>query len=94
MPADAPQLKLEGTKALGAEVILYDRATGSREEIAARIAAERGAVLVPSFDDPWIIEGQGSAGIEAVRQMAELGLEPPDLIVTPCGGGGRAAGLA
>ena len=94
MPADAPRLKLEGTKALGAEVILYDRPTGCREEIAARIAAERGAVLVPSFDDPWIIEGQGSAGIEAVRQMAELGLEPPDLIVTPCGGGGLAAGLA
>ena len=93
MPADAPRLKLEGTKALGAEVILYDRATGCREEIAARIAAERGAVLVPSFDDPWIIEGQGSAGIEAVRQMAELGLEPPDLTVTPCGGGGLAAGL-
>jgi threonine dehydratase len=94
MPADAPSVKLEGTRVLGAEIILYDRATESREELASRIARERGAVLVPSFDDPWIIEGQGSAGIEAVRQMEGLGFAPPDLIITPCGGGGLAAGLA
>jgi threonine dehydratase len=94
MPADAPRLKLEGTRALGAELILYDRTTESREEIATRIAKERGAILVPSFDDRWVIEGQGSAGIESVRQMLELGVDPPDLIVTPCGGGGLAAGLS
>ena len=94
MPRDTPQVKLDGTRALGAEIILYDRMTEKREEIAAALAASRDAVLVPSYDDPWVIEGQGSAGIEAVEQLAELGLEPPDLIVTPCGGGGLAAGLA
>lgn len=94
MPSDSPQVKLEGTRALGAEIVLYDRMTESREEIAARIAAERGATLVPSFDDPWVVEGQGSAGLEAVAQLAALGLEAPDLVVMPCGGGGLAAGLA
>jgi len=94
MPADSPQVKLNGTRALGAEIVLYDRMTESREEIAARIAAERGATLVPSFDDPWVVEGQGSAGLEAVAQLAALGLEAPDLVVMPCGGGGLAAGLA
>ena len=94
MPSDAPRLKIEGTRTLGAEIILYDRMTESREEIAAQIAAERGSIVVPSFDDPWVIEGQGSAGIEATEQMTALGLEAPDLIVTPCGGGGLAAGLA
>jgi threonine dehydratase len=94
MPSDAPRLKLEGTRAFGAEVVLYDRATEDRLAIATQLALKSGAVLVPSFDDRWIIEGQGSAGIEAVAQLAALGLEPPDLIVTPCGGGGLAAGLA
>ncbi|HEV2568092.1 threonine ammonia-lyase [Sphingomonas sp.] len=94
MPADSPAKKLDNTKALGAEVILYDRVSESREEIAARIAEERGSVVVPSFDDPWIVEGQGSAGLEAVGQLAELGLAAPERIVTPCGGGGLAAGLA
>lgn len=90
MPADAPIAKLEATRTLGAEVVLYDRATESREAIAAAIASERSATLVPSFDDPWIVEGQGSAGIEAAAQMGA----PPAMIVTPCGGGGLAAGLA
>lgn len=94
MPADAPVAKLEGTRAFGAEIILYDRATQSRESLAATLAEARGATLVPSFDDPWVIEGQGSAAIEAQQQMAALGAGPPDLIVTPCGGGGLAAGLA
>ncbi len=94
MPHDTPQVKLDGTRALGAEIILYDRMSESREAIAATLAAQRGAVLVPSFDDPWVIEGQGSAGIEVIAQLAEQGLGPPDLIVTPCGGGGLAAGLA
>ena len=94
MPADAPAPKLAGTRALGAEVILYDRATQSREAIATALALERGATLVPSFDDPWIVEGQGSTGIEAVQQLANRGLPPPDRIVTCCGGGGLAAGLS
>jgi threonine dehydratase len=72
MPADAPCAKLAATLALGAEVVRYDRATESREGIAARLAEARGATLVPSFDDPWIIEGQGSAGIEAAAQMTAM----------------------
>jgi threonine dehydratase len=94
MPADAPRAKVEGTLALGAEVVSYDRATESREQIAARLAEARGATLVPSFDDPWIIEGQGSAGIEAAAQMEALGLGAPAQVVVPCGGGGLAAGIA
>jgi threonine dehydratase len=90
MPDDAPVAKLSNTRALGAEVVLCNRETESREAIAAALAAERGATLVPSFDDPWVVEGQGSAGIEAVAQM---GFQP-DLILTCCGGGGLAAGLA
>ena len=94
MPADAPAAKLAGTLALGAEVVTYDRATESREAIAGQLATARGATLVPSFDDPWIIEGQGSCGIEARRQMEAAGLGEPRHVVVPCGGGGLAAGIA
>ena len=94
MPGDAPAGKVIGTRALGATVVFYDRATESREAIAEDLARERGATLVPSFDDPWIVEGQGSAGIEATAQMAALGLASPDLILACCGGGGLSAGLA
>ena len=94
MPTDAPRAKREATLALGAEVVSYDRATESRETIAAQLAEARGATLVPSFDDPWIIEGQGSTGIEARRQMEAAGLGPPLHVVVPCGGGGLAAGIA
>ncbi|MFM5915302.1 MAG: threonine/serine dehydratase [Chakrabartia godavariana] len=94
MPADAPEVKVAGTRALGAEIVFYDRMTEKREVIAASIAADRGATLVPSFDDPWVVEGQGSAGLEAVAQLAALGKEAPDLVIMPCGGGGLAAGLA
>ncbi|MGH6615674.1 threonine ammonia-lyase [Sphingomonas sp.] len=94
MPADAPKSKRDGTLALGAEVVDYDRMTESREKIAAHLAHARGAVLVPSFDDPWIIEGQGSAGIEAAAQMAAFGLGAPRRVVVPCGGGGLSAGIA
>jgi threonine dehydratase len=90
MPNDAPAAKLKNTRALGAEIVLCNRMTESRELIAASLATERGATLVPSFDDPWVVEGQGSAGIEATAQMGF----PPDLIVTCCGGGGLASGLA
>lgn len=93
MPSDAPKVKLEATLALGAEVVRYNRATESREKIAGQLAHARGAALVPSFDDPWIIEGQGSAGIEAAQQMAEAGLEVPKRVLVPCGGGGLSAGI-
>ncbi len=94
MPSDAPRLKRESTLALGAEVVTYDRATESRETIAAGLAEARGATLVPSFDDPWIIEGQGSTGIEAAAQMAALGMGVPSRVIIPCGGGGLSAGIA
>jgi threonine dehydratase len=90
MPSDAPVLKVEGTRALGAEIVFYDRMSEDRAVIARRIAREREATLVPSFDDPWIIEGQGSAGLEIMAQRGRS----PSAIVTPCGGGGLAAGLA
>ena len=94
MPTDAPAAKLEGTLALGAEVVRYDRATESREAIAGQLAEARGATLVPSFDDAWIIEGQGSAALEAATQMAATDLGAPTHAVIPCGGGGLAAGTA
>ncbi len=94
MPADAPAAKRDGTLALGAEVVSYDRATESREKIAAALAEARGAILVPSFDDPWVIEGQGGAGIEAATQMAAMGMAAPAHVIIPCGGGGLAAGIA
>ena len=91
MPSDAPALKVARTREYGAEVIFYDRATESREEIAARLAAERGAVVVPSFDDPHIVAGQGTAGLEAAEDLAALGIVP-DLFISNCGGGGLASG--
>jgi threonine dehydratase len=94
MPFDAPKSKREGTLALGAEIVAYDRRTENRESIAAQLAEARGAVLVPSFDDPWVIEGQGSAGIEAEKQMEAAGFGPVTHVVVPCGGGGLAAGIA
>lgn len=94
MPADAPKLKIEGTRAQGAEIIFYDRQTESREEIAARIAAEKGSVVVPSFDDPHIVAGQGTAGLEILDQLAEAGASGPAQILINCGGGGLSSGIA
>ena len=93
MPTDAPTIKIGNTRALGAEVILYDRRRESREEIARALSAERGSIVVPSFDDPDIIAGQGTIGFEILEQAADLGLAP-DRIVVPCGGGGLVAGIA
>jgi len=87
MPADAPRVKMQNTLALGAAVVTYDRLRESREQIAARLAAERGAVLVPSFDDPDIIAGQGTVGLEIAEQAAELGVALDDVIVCTSGGG-------
>lgn len=94
MPSNAPRMKLEATKALGAQVVLYDRATESREEVAAGLIAQSNATLVHAFGDPWVIEGQGTAGIEIAEQLHSLGIKGPDLIVSCCGGGGLASGLA
>ena len=93
MPTDAPRIKLENTHRLGAEVRLYERQGESREQIASAIAAERGAVLVPSYDDPEVIAGQGTCGYELVEQAAALGMRPAALLV-PCGGGGLLAGVS
>ena len=90
MPADAPQVKIDGTRSEGAEIVFYDRRTESREEIAARLAAETGATVVPSFDDPAIVAGQGTVGVEIVQQLGRS----PARIVIPCGGGGLASGIA
>ncbi len=94
MPEDAPRAKLANTRALGAEIITYDRMSGSREQLAADIAQKTGAVVVPSFDDPWIVEGQGSCGLEMRQQMLALTGSEPDQIVACCGGGGLASGSA
>lgn len=90
MPSDAPQVKVEGTRGEGAEIVFYDRRRESREEIAARLASESGATVVPSFDDPAIVTGQGTAGLEIVDQLGRT----PARIIVPCGGGGLASGIA
>jgi threonine dehydratase len=90
MPADAPQVKVDGTRAEGAEIVFYDRLTEDREEITARIAATSGATIVPSFDDPAIVAGQGTAGLEIFEQLGRT----PARVVIPCGGGGLASGIA
>lgn len=92
MPSDAPAIKLEATRDFGAEVVLYDRYRENREAIAARIAAERGAVVVPAFDDPFIVAGQGTAGLEAAEQLAAWG-ETADVLLCPASGGGLLAGI-
>src|SRR3954469_7651720 len=90
VPSDAPAVKRDATLAAGAEIVAYDRATESREEIGARLAAEKGAGLVPSFDDVDVIEGQGSAGVEIEAQLGGS----PDKVLVPCGGGGLSGGIA
>lgn len=89
MPTDAPRMKIEATRGYGAEVRLYDRYTEDREAIARQIAAERGSVVVPSYDDPHIIAGQGTAGLELARQAGPL-----DVVLCPVGGGGLIAGVS
>ena len=94
MPSDAPQIKVDGTRAQGAEIIFYDRETEDRVAIAAALAAERGATVVPAFDDRHVVAGQGTVGLEILEQMAEAGVGHPPLIAMPVGGGGLAAGIA
>jgi threonine dehydratase len=89
MPADAPAQKVAATRGYGARVVWYDRAAGDREEIARRIVAEEGAVLVPPFDDDAVIAGQGTLALELLEEVPEL-----DALVAPCGGGGLLSGIA
>lgn len=94
MPSNAPQMKLAATRALGAEVVLYDRITESRDAVSAALLVERGGTLVHAYGDPWIIEGQGTAGIETQAQLGARGIDGPTHIIACCGGGGLSAGLA
>ena len=93
MPADAPRLKIDNTRALGAEVVLYDRATEDRDEIGARLSAERGLTLIKPFDEPQVIAGQGTCGLEIAEQAAEIGVTDAQVLVC-CGGGGFTSGIA
>ena len=93
MPEDAPKMKIEGTAAYGGHVVTYDRYTESREEIGASIAAETGATLIAPFEDPRVIAGQGTVGLEIAEQCAEIGITPDHVIVC-CGGGGLIAGTS
>lgn len=93
MPSDAPKVKIDGVKADGGEVVLYDRNTENREEICQQLAAERGAVVVPSYDDRHIIAGQGTAGLEFARQIEAMG-EALDHLICCTGGGGLISGIA
>ena len=93
MPKDAPKIKMDNTRAYGAEIVTYDRYTESREAIATQLCETRGAMLVPSYDDPYIIAGQGTVGLEILQQAEELGVTI-GAVVTNCGGGGLTAGVA
>jgi threonine dehydratase len=89
MPADAPAGKMAATRGYGARVVTYDRASGNREEIARRIVAEQGAVLVPPFDDDAVIAGQGTLALELLEDAPGI-----EVVVAPCGGGGLLSGIA
>jgi threonine dehydratase len=93
MPKDAPQLKIDRTRAFGAEVVLYDRWTEDRVAIGGAIAAQHGSTIVPPFEDPHIVAGQGTLALEALTQATAMG-HTPDALLVCCGGGGLTAGCA
>ena len=93
MPEDAPKTKIDNTRASGAEVVLYDREHEDRDEIGARISQERDLTLIKPFDEPEVIAGQGTCGLEIAEQAAELGIKDADVLVC-CGGGGLTSGIA
>lgn len=94
MPSDAPAIKVENTRGFGAEVVFYDRASESREDIGRAIAARKGAAIVAPYDDPRVIAGQGTVAVEMVEQARELGFDGLDAVLTPVGGGGLIAGCS
>ncbi len=94
MPTDAPTIKVDNTRAMGAEIITYDRHTQDREQIGRDLARERGAIVVPPYDDPHIIAGQGTAALELAAQTRALVNRDLDVFLAPCGGGGLMAGSA
>ncbi len=94
MPENAPRAKIEATRALGARIVLYQRPGQDRDAIAAQLVEHSGATLVHAFANPWVIEGQGTLGLEAAAQLRAMGMNGPDHIIACCGGGGLAAGLA
>ncbi len=93
MPKDAPALKIANTRAMGAEVVLFDRNKDDRDAIGEALASERGLTLVRPFDDPYVIAGQGTCGLEIAEQAAEMGIEAADVLVC-CGGGGLTSGIS
>jgi threonine dehydratase len=93
MPSDAPRLKIDNTRALGAEVVLYDRASEDRDAIGASLADERGLTLIKPFDAPQVIAGQGTTGLEIAAQAKEMGITEAEVLVC-CGGGGLTSGIA
>lgn len=93
MPADAPKAKIEGTRAFGAEIVSYDRVRDDREAIAQRLCHERGATLIKPYDDPQVIAGQGTIGLEIAEDAVRFGINP-DAVAAPCSGGGLVSGIA
>lgn len=93
MPSDAPNLKIDNTRAMGAEVVLYDRATEDRDQIGSRLAEDRSLTLIRPFDEPLVIAGQGTTGLEIAEQVADVGLSAADVLIC-CGGGGLTSGIA
>ncbi|WP_026379621.1 threonine ammonia-lyase [Afifella pfennigii] len=93
MPADAPQVKMQRTRASGARIVTYDRASQDRDEIAAELIAQDGGLLVHPYNDPKVIAGQGTVGLEIAAELAGMRLAP-DVVLAPCSGGGLVAGVA
>ena len=93
MPKDAPLIKIEGTKSRGAKVIFYDRKTENREEIGRSLAKKYNLLIIPPYDDKYIIAGQGTIGLEIIKQIRKFDLKP-DKILVPTGGGGLIAGIS
>ncbi len=93
MPSDAPQVKIANTRAYGAEVVLYDRAAADRDAMGASLSQDRGLTLIRPYDDPLVIAGQGTVGIELARQAAAAGITEAEVLVC-CGGGGLSSGIA
>ena len=93
MPSDAPKLKIDNTRAFGAEVVLYDRVREDRDAIGKQLSHERGLTLIKPYDEPLVIAGQGTVGLEIAEQAAEAGIGAAEVLV-PCGGGGLTSGIA